>query len=1103
MREIFYGMRETEGLLLPSGLYGGVDASTFLSSLSFFVNTLLIHDYEVYRGLRLMSLYHYVATDICRDATAAVRGRMLMTSALIACDRVSEAHAELHAIFRGHDLPRPLMVNETLDVAVTTGAASADQEILERFNSALSPYHTENQARVNELLDLQLGENSPQEQSEFALVICEFVLKVCAFKRVAAPGDEDEKVRAAWLAKVDERLKKVWKDTTQTEGDALGWNPKEPTELPPEPISEELSTLAIKVRLALSVSAELRGDLSAAVKEVTFAMAFIRDQAPVYAHAKTLRCEHRARTHADVKQWMRLRRRLVALLSAEGRIDAVNSHVEQGLREARQAGDRLTAVELLYFSALSDVTAGKILEVHHDVRKGAVPTLERLLRLSSRYFPVPPKATVLARGLFYILLEQNTQIASLVSDAASDHSVGSTFSDHDHDIDNVGDVGEAEDDDEAAHDIALLAPKRPANGDPKKPYEWVRETPAEFRERKRALAETLDRCIDDLEIFAGSAGFEDAPADRNLLLHFHTDEPDPEVSLLPPASGKSAGEGRMSAGVLGVRHLGTSDTRSSPNVYFSQRPLLLHFQLLVARLRLQLGELASAKELLQSAELRIHQCLHVLPSMHVELGILKLRWRRLCMIPSHGIENPPPVPGGECKGISPPTLSFFFRPWTTVMRSPPLTAETDWRVRNDDEEPTSEQIIADLDSFLGEVRDAVAVCVKEGGHDFNQLEALLYEALREALRQYGRVDRDALSNATVHSVVGSLFNSLATASEKHEKLRLRPTEFITDDKLTCPLPLIVERAVTQGLARQGQHGYGKEYCKYTEGYASVVTQRTAVLFLNALRRESAAFYHLNHDDKHTCDSLHVALQAGLPSYAAEACLNEESFPPVPKDFGGLAEPLADQVISYWATAEANETNPYEGGSHSELVHFFVYLGPTEAPPVPEDAPEGLEPEPDPTVPMVAVLRLIVRSEVRGQYDLFCEDVTNGKPASRAEAAASAAERRDGFATSYIRARLEDLQRCLRCDSAEGLERLLRYLADVEDGADLVPVVDAQRTVELLGCISKMLCVRAQPAGAASRVKHAAFNLYLRRLLRPFEVLGSFATPDKDPEADGA
>ena len=39
-----------------------------------------------------------------------------------------------------------------------------------------------------------------------------------------------------------------------------------------------------------------------------------------------------------------------------------------------------------------------------------------------------------------------------------------------------------------------------------------------------------------------------------------------------------------------------------------------------------------------------------------------------------------------------------------------------------------------------------------------------------------------------------------------------------------------------------------------------------------------------------------------------------------------------QVISYWATAEANETNPLEGGSaSSELVHFFIYLGPTAAP----------------------------------------------------------------------------------------------------------------------------------------------------------------------------
>jgi hypothetical protein len=1050
-----------------------------------------------------------------------------MTSALVACDRVSHAQVELHAIARGHDLPRPLMVNETLDVAVTSGAASADQEILERFQSALSPYHPDNQERVKELLELKLADDSTQEealrkkeQSEFSLVICEFVLKICSFKRVAAPGDEDEKVRLEWLAKVDEILKQVWSDTTQTDGDAVAWNPKEPLPLPPEKISEELSTLAIKVRLALSVSAELRGDLSAAVKEITFAMAFIRVQAPEYTHAKTpdTRREHRCRTHADVKQWMRLRRRIVALLSAEGRIDAVNAHVEQGMKEARQAGDRLAAVELLYFSALADVTAGKILEVHHDVRSGAVPTLERLLRISSRYFPVPPKATVLARGLFYILLEQNTQIASLVSDAASEQSAGSTFSDYD---DENHQVGEAEDDDDNAHEIALLAPKRPPNGDPKKPYEWVRETGAEFRDRKRALAETLDRCIDELEIVAANAGIMDAPSDKNLLLHFHTDKLDPEVTLLPPSSGKS-GEGRKDAGVCGVRHLGTSDTRCAPNVYSARRSLLLHFQLLVARLRLSLGELLNAKELLQSAELRIHQCLHVLPSLHVELCVLKLRWRRLCQIPGHGIENPPPVPGGECKGISPPTLSFFFRPWTTVMRSPQLTAETNWRVPDaDDDTPSSEQIIAGLDSFLGEVRDAVAVCVKEGGHDFSQLEALLYEALREALRQYGQVDRDAISNATVHGVVGSLFNSLATAAEKQEKLRLRPTEATTadvpgcgfsDDKLTCPLPLVVERAVTQGLARQGQHGYGKEYCKYTEAYAGVVTQRTAVLFLNALRRESAAMYHLNHDDKHTCDLLHVALQAGLPSYAAEACLTEESFPPVPKDFGGLSDQLENQVISYWATAESNETNPFEGNfSSSELVHFFVYLGPlTEGVPAQE---EGAAPERDPSVPMVAVLRLIVRSEVRGQYDLFCEDVSNGRPAAvklvEKGDAESPAERRDGFEAAYIRARMQELERCLHCESPDGqgkgkdkgLERLMRYLAKVEDGENLVPVVNAALTVELLDAISKMLCVRAQPAGAASRVTHAALNLYLRQLLRPFEVLGSFATPDKDP--DGA
>jgi len=105
--------------------------------------------------------------------------------------------------------------------------------------------------------------------------------------------------------------------------------------------------------------------------------------------------------------------------------------------------------------------------------------------------------------------------------------------------------------------------------------------------------------------------------------------------------------------------------------------------------------------------------------------------------------------------------------------------------------------------------------------------------------------------------------------------------------------------------------------------------------------------------------------------------------------------------------------------------------------------------------------------------------------------------------------MQELERCLHCESPDGqgkgkdkgLERLMRYLAKVEDGENLVPVVNAALTVELLDAISKMLCVRAQPAGAANRVTHAALNLYLRQLLRPFEVLGSFATPDKDP--DGA
>ena len=42
--------------------------------------------------------------------------------------QVREAHAELHAIAKQHDLPRPPLVMETLDVALESGGANRPRE---------------------------------------------------------------------------------------------------------------------------------------------------------------------------------------------------------------------------------------------------------------------------------------------------------------------------------------------------------------------------------------------------------------------------------------------------------------------------------------------------------------------------------------------------------------------------------------------------------------------------------------------------------------------------------------------------------------------------------------------------------------------------------------------------------------------------------------------------------------------------------------------------------------------------------------------------------------------------------------------------------------
>merc|ERR1719265_659409 len=103
-------------------------------------------------------------------------------------------------------------------------------------------------------------------------------------------------------------------------------------------------------------------------------------------------------------------------------------------------------------------------------------------------------------------------------------------------------------------------------------------------------------------------------------------------------------------------------------------------------------------------------------------------------------------------------------------------------------------------------------------------------------------------------------------------------------------------------------------------------------------------------------------------------------------------------------------------------------------------------------------------DVRRQYDVFCEDVSYGRPAT-------------GISTEYFRSRMADFAEVLHCKPV-GLDDLIQHCTGDSETAE-EGVVDAKLTVELFQCITKLLYVHRP-----MRTEHPALNRYLRSMLAP-------------------
>jgi len=1170
MREIFFGLRESSLLLPPSSVYGGLDGSTFLSLLAFFHNSLITADYQPARCLPICSLYTYIATDICRNVVLAVKGRLMMARALLRCRSLTAMWWTLYSVSQGHDLPKPLLAGEVLDGTIAEVQA---MDAVVPYRTYEDPFSESNKKAVTVLSELVVTVEGGGDASEkygdynlhvFRYLQAEFLVCISSYPRVFAQiGDPEEKERLARLDKADGMLAKLWQDITGNEDDLLAWStglrearmnsqkkiesadggdageakPADLMATPTQALKEEQSELCVDIRLLRSSLWELRGDLGRALLEVNYAMHFMRLLADKGPNKDCIAAGLEARSHPDMKIWMMLRRRMVYLLVAQGRLDAANAHIELGLTECRQASDELTRVELLAARARADTLGGKILEVNKDKRTGALPTGERCLSIATKHLPVLTKSAVYARMSLYLLLEQNPSLLGNISTRAP-----SEISDH-----SARKAGEeevsAEELLEAQNQVIFspiakeLQARNRAEGRNKGGR--VALSYDEYRDCQLHLAEMLVESEADLDQLLQVQNFELHPYNMNTLLHIGDKEDRSELlrpPLLPPPKGS-------------FRDQVESDSREPPNLYLEVMPLRCHCELMLAKLRLNLGDLDQTRRLLQEAEARIARCVHFPPWLFVQFCILKCQWRRLDLRTRGGYATalpadegaPPPAvnyrnPGTFGDGICPPTDCPVFRTFLKKARTPSLTHDTKW-IPSDLHAPVANP----LDQFLQELLAIIRISALEGGHDYSHLFALLREGLEEVLRcfsarsdaahQQGGLDSETVSKA--YDMMHTHFSCLVATADLRKALQFETAELASAggappdpkgkdakgggggaDKAAAPaapvdvnlLPPRIKLDIQRCLERQPHEGALAYSALAQAEMQKALGFQTVVKHGFALRRECDQFASMFHSERVVADQLHVAMTQASEPYRKAKVLDESRL----KDFEAPPEaPTTGDVLVHWTQSDITISMLPPSESCALLVFICPLPAAGDTPALP---------------PLIARTNDVSRYELRLLYDGLCADLEHCKPA-------------EAVATDYLEQRLWAFVHAIRGlalggngegetgattgpggsndattrppegepELEQALLRLILSLAKEAEGGGttagtpMPPAAEGEEQAEepphrpekaeawkvqdLLKALVKLL----DPSSAASRVSHPELSSFLREALAPLNV----------------
>lgn len=1065
-----------------------------------------------------------------------------MARALIKCKEFSAAWFAMHAVANNLDMPRSLLVSEVLDrmileVQMTTETVP--------YRTHEAPFTEVNIKAANQLAEFAMAPLKEVEASEvfgkqnlyiFDFLKAEFLVSICSHGRVFSKlSDQEEKDRLAWLDKADASLAKLWSQITGFDDDLEAWSTAlhspdaEPRKMqePTQALTEEESCLCIDIRCLRSVIWELRGDLARAVSEVTYSMHFIRllgSSATAAAAGGEDDGARAFRSHPDVKVWMMLRRRLVHLLVSQGRVDAVGTHIEKGLEECNNAKDALTRVELLSARARIEIMQGKLLQIRGKERTGALPTAELCLSISAKSFPIPTPSAISARMMLILMLEQNPMLkpssAADTEQSAKPPAAGKAQTEP-----------TAEQLDAAAKDaISPLAQayKRSKAGKEMPP------SLEDYRARQFSLIDLATQCTEDVDALLKVHGFELHPPDRNHFLNvridgaddFDTAEGDPasaeasQLPLLPPLARK-------------LREKTESDSREHPNIYMELMPLLCQYELILVRLRLDLGDievedpfrvasrvgnLTVVRRILEDTEARMARCVHLLPWLYVQFCMLKLVWRRLDLKVGETSRTAPPPATNHAKfrdpktfasGICPSTSSPVFRTFLRRARAPPLADESEWDLVGPPGSAVAGAAIG-LEKFIEELLAVIRVAMHEGGHDYMQLRALLREGIEEVLRVCaGHVQTvgDGLSSL---DQLYSLFVCLAAVEDTRKALLFEleeaPKAAAVDPKAAkgaaaaaapaAPgpvdagaLPLRIALDIRQHLKRQAHEGALAYSTTAQEDAKKSILFQTVLKHSAALRRECDTFANTHLADRLLCDQLHMAFSQASEAYKSKKILSDDLLKAVDTP---AATPHTGDVIIHWTQPE-----PHFGLVPSEFCALTIFI-----------CPYGEDPAT--SKPLVARVEDARRPALRSLLDILGADLDHCRPAV-------------SVSGEYMELRLKMLARELRGAALgahleeenhhdalldKALIRLLLHLCEDSpdepasptaasgaagdgeaspEGEDEMPLrpetVSATKVQQLLKAVLHLLDV----PNFTAKVHHEELNCFLRSVLAPFVV----------------